>query len=89
MIRFSLATLLVCIMVSAIFLSYCMSLPVADRMGYHVNMRSAEPPELLERLAWTEPVALVLTLAAIHVIRKIWQSQQREMIFTERCLRCD
>ena len=77
MIRFSLATMLVCIMVSAIFLSYCMSVPFADKRGYHYDMRSPEPPELLQRLAWTEPGAIVLTLATIHVIRRVWQSQQK------------
>jgi hypothetical protein len=70
MFRFSLSTLLICIFVAALVLSWCMNLPVTNLW----SVTSPTTTEILERLALAEPLALLTALLAIQAIRTIWQS---------------
>src|SRR5262249_34458209 len=100
MFRFSLSTLLICIFVSALVLSYCMNRPVetnwwslpynhpaeityvwTDSSSSHgYALRSPTKAEILVRLAWAEPLAIVATLLAIQGVRKIWRSIRRDAV---------
>jgi len=128
MLRFRLSTLLICISVAAVVLSYCMNVltvesthtstfmtfrlfwinykePEDDRFDlrfpmrrsdgsidgyfygykgdlyvnlfYPVTYQRIQPPtrsEVLWRLVWAEPLALITTLLAIKGVRKLWRS---------------
>src|SRR5262245_3592243 len=95
MFRFSLSTLLICIFVAAVVLTYCMNLPVREHANpnwqYHYSnpgegekdyyfvsdgaeCRAPHRDEIVFRLAWAEPPALITTLLAIQAVRKIWRS---------------
>src|SRR5262245_13064258 len=89
MFRFRLSTLLICIFVAAVVLTYCMNLPVlndpvwqhVDADGsvknyYHTDADFHRPykEEILSRLAWAEPLALIATFLAIVSVRKVWRS---------------
>ena len=95
MFRFSLATFLACILVFAIVLSFCRTAPITelvtpfndfheyyyDTTGtYSGGKRAPHGDEIALRLAWAEPIAMGLTLGLIHIIRKIWRSQQTQKI---------
>jgi hypothetical protein len=82
MARFSLSTLLICIFVAAVVLSYCMNVP-ATKQGFRTPPLTGEvyfykgvpqPKDIAWRLLWAEPLAMVATLLAIQGVRKIWQS---------------
>jgi hypothetical protein len=75
--------------VAALVLSYCMNLPVLnDPVWQHVDadgstknyyhtdadIRRPYKEEILSRLAWAEPLALITTVLAIQAVRKIWRS---------------
>jgi len=90
MFRFSLSTLLICIFIAAVVWTYCVNIPVKDEIREELfpgidiwvlprpTIRAPRKKEIIERLAWSEPLALVATLLAIQGIRKIWRSIPRD-----------
>jgi hypothetical protein len=82
--RFSLATLLICTAVLAVVIAVCVAVPVDERVTGPATIEGSSkiyraivgpPPrsptgaEVAMRLAWSAPLAILLTLAAI---RKLW-----------------
>jgi len=100
-LHFSLSTLLICIGVSALVLSYCMNRPVESSIAvthvmvpgtfrytetgpkpeednvWPLSTRSPNQREVLLRLAWAEPLALLATLAAIQAVKFVWSKAKR------------
>jgi hypothetical protein len=81
MVRFRLSTLLICIFVAAVVLTYCANVEVLDVSVFtHGDgecfwpFREPNQTEIIQRLAWAEPLALITTLVAIQGIRRIWRS---------------
>lgn len=80
MFRFSLSTLLICIFVAAVVLTYCTNVEVYDASLFkhgescYWPFREPNQTEIIQRLAGAEPLALIATLLAIQGVRKIWQS---------------